>query len=145
METSFPKSDRTENEGDSRQREQQGHVNKEHGEKTLLEMGKGLSVDFVAVQEATGSCWSGSKARWDYLLCWDPTSRGRVVFRAFVLSSLPAAGMIFLCLQSNAVVCAELKLGGKHSGVFWCASFKKKSLWCWQVQGANIGTRTGLI
>lgn len=45
METSFPKSDRTENEGDSRQREQQGHVNKEHGEKTLLEMGKGLNVD----------------------------------------------------------------------------------------------------
>lgn len=34
--------------------------------------------------------------------------------------------MIFLCLQSNAVVCAELKLGGKHSGIFWCASFKKK-------------------
>lgn len=45
-------------------------------------------------------------------------SRGRVVFRAFILNSLPAAGMIFICLQSNAVVCAELELGEKHTGIF---------------------------
>lgn len=33
--------------------------------------------------------------------------------------------MIFLCLQNN-VICAEVKLGGKHSGIFWCVPLKKK-------------------
>jgi len=31
--------------------------------KTSLEIQKGLSMEFVATQEATASCWSGSKTR----------------------------------------------------------------------------------
>lgn len=36
---------------------------RDDGKKTFLEILKGLEMDFVATQEATGSCWSGSKAR----------------------------------------------------------------------------------
>ena len=91
--------------------------------KTSLEIQKGLSMEFVATQEATASCWSGSKTRWKDLLCQDLVGRRRVVFKAFVLNPFPAADITFLYFQNNAI-CAELKLGGKHSGIFWCAPLK---------------------
>lgn len=40
--------------------------------------------------------------------------RERIIFKAFTLNPFPAADTIFLCLPNN-VICAELKLGGKHS------------------------------
>lgn len=78
-------------------------------EKTFLGIQEDLGMDFAAAQEATGSC---SKARWNGLLCWDTTDRGRAVFKAFILNPFPAADTVFLYLQNNTVVCAELKLGG---------------------------------
>lgn len=64
MERYFPNSDGIGSQQAGRGAEAQHHQSaRDDGKKPFLEFQKGHDMDFVATQEATASCWSGSKAR----------------------------------------------------------------------------------